>query len=517
MLGATISTVRDENLNLSTAEKELLKWHYRLGHLSFRRIQSLLRTGIFSHSESSRLLHRSACRVRQPPKCAACLYGKQSARPIPNRSCTIVRDIGGNLLSGDLHPGQRTSIDHFICSTKGRCLESAGKTKEENMFSGGIVFVDHASDFVFVDFCTSPNTNDSILSKEKYEAMCRDVGVAPQSYLSDNGKPFTSKEFAASLSNLHQQSSFSGVGAHHSNGKAENTIKRIMAIARTMMIHSAIHWPSVADSSLWPLAVEYAVYLHNHVPHVSNGLAPVDIFTRTRNPTRRLLDLHVWGSPTYVIDKVIADGKKLPRWRPRSTRRMFVGLSKRHSSKAPLVLNLESGYISPQFHVVHDDFFATVSSTPDLIPDFNSDVWKHLFGSATHYLSEDLDADTPDDNDNLEQMRAQRRQEVIAAQLDWKRPTQSVPVPPLPTTQLRVEEDFVVVQDPTTTQVDEDSDFLIVDPPALSPDIGRSSGRRSSSKNGISHPEGVSDSLDSTLKNSQRIGTSYLILPLLGS
>ena len=41
-LGQTISAVREENLNLSEAEKELLKWHYRLGHLSFRRIQSLL-------------------------------------------------------------------------------------------------------------------------------------------------------------------------------------------------------------------------------------------------------------------------------------------------------------------------------------------------------------------------------------------------------------------------------------------------------------------------------------------
>ena len=62
------------------------------------------------------------------------------------------------------------------------------------MLSGGIVFVDQASDLVFVDFCTSLNTDDSILSKEKYEAMCRDVGVlVPQSYLSDNRKPFTSK------------------------------------------------------------------------------------------------------------------------------------------------------------------------------------------------------------------------------------------------------------------------------------------------------------------------------------
>ena len=413
-LGETIDVVRAKNLNLSEAEKELLKWHYRLGHLSFRRIQSLLRTGIFAHTDSTRALHRSACRIRHPPKCAACLYGKQSARPIPRGSSTIVRDVGGSLLSGDLSPGQRASVDHFICSVKGRRLESAGKTKDEKMYSGGIVFVDHASDFVFVDFCISPNSHESLRSKENYEGMCREFGVVPQGYLTDNGRAFTSHEFTASLSSLHHSSSLSGVGAHHSNGKAENTIKRIMAIARTMMIHSAIHWPDVADSSLWPLAVKYATHLHNHVPHESNGLAPIDIFSRTRSPTRRLLDLHVWGSPTYVLDKVIADGKKIPRWQLRSTRRMFVGLSQLHSSKAPLVLNFESGYISPQFHIVHDDFFATVGSTPDMIPDFTSEVWKKLFGSATHHLHDDSDVDIQREEGVATQRRMQQRQEDIA-------------------------------------------------------------------------------------------------------
>ena len=97
----------------------------------------------------------------------ACLYGKQSARPIPRRTYTIVRDVGGSLLSGDLSPSQRSSVDDFICSTKGRRFESAGKTKDEKMFSGGIIFVDHASDFVYVDFCISPNAHESLRSKEK--------------------------------------------------------------------------------------------------------------------------------------------------------------------------------------------------------------------------------------------------------------------------------------------------------------------------------------------------------------
>ena len=43
-LNATITAVNENNLNLSEPEKELLGWHYRLGHMSFKKIQFLLRT-----------------------------------------------------------------------------------------------------------------------------------------------------------------------------------------------------------------------------------------------------------------------------------------------------------------------------------------------------------------------------------------------------------------------------------------------------------------------------------------
>ena len=43
-------------------------------------------------------------------------------------------------------------------------------------------------------------------------------------------------------------------------------------------------------------------------------------------------------------------------------RGMFVGFSKSHSSDIPMILNLKTGHISPQFHVVFDDTFSTVPS-----------------------------------------------------------------------------------------------------------------------------------------------------------
>jgi hypothetical protein len=75
-----------------------------------------------------------------------------------------------------------------------------------------------------------------------------------------------------------------------------------MASARSMLIHSAVHWPAVADSQLWPMAVRHAVYIWNRMPSDKNGLSPIDVFTRTRWPQAKFQDLHVWGCPVYVLD-----------------------------------------------------------------------------------------------------------------------------------------------------------------------------------------------------------------------
>ena len=276
-LNATITAVNDMNFNLTEPEKELLRWHYRLGHMSFKKIQFLLRTGVLTRGDSKRRLHHAACNIQTPPKCAACQYGKQHQRSTPGRVSTAVRDRDGVLKKDHLVPGQQVSIDHFNCTTKGRLLSSAGKSLRSDMFCGGCIFNDHASGFVHVEFQKHLNSHETLKAKENFELMCRDNGVIPQSYLSDNGPSFTSKSFTEKLSTFAQVIRFAGVGAHHHNGVAERSIQTIMSIARTMMLHSAIHWPEVADTTLWPMAVTHAVFLHNHMPSLETGIAPIDI------------------------------------------------------------------------------------------------------------------------------------------------------------------------------------------------------------------------------------------------
>jgi hypothetical protein len=61
-----------------------------------------------------------------------------------------------------------------------------------------------------------------------------------------------------------------------------------------------------------------------------------------------------------------------------------MGHSKHHASTVPIGLNPASGAITSNFHVVFDDWFATVFSTVEQLPDLNSVEWKAIFGDSEY-------------------------------------------------------------------------------------------------------------------------------------
>ena len=91
--------------------------------------------------------------------------------------------------------------------------------------------------------------------------------------------------------------------------------------------------------------------IHNHLPN-DHDIAPADLFTGTQISRHKLKDIHVWGCPVYILDPTLQQGKKLPRWEPRVRQGVFLRFNAHHSSDVPLVLNISTGHISPQYHVV---------------------------------------------------------------------------------------------------------------------------------------------------------------------
>ena len=163
------------------------------------------------------------------------------------------------------------------------------------MYTGGAHLADIISKPVENVFQQHLNTHETVKAKQDFKLKCKDAGVIPLEYISDNGSVFPSKSYAAHLSNFSQIQWVAGVGAHHHNGGAEKAIQTITSIARTMMLHSAIHWPEVSDPSLWSMAVQ-DTYLYNKVPDPSTGLCPDDLFTKTRGEQ--------WNFPIFMFGDV---------------------------------------------------------------------------------------------------------------------------------------------------------------------------------------------------------------------
>ena len=384
------------NNNLSEPEKELLHWHHRLGHVGMRRVMWLMRQGALATSALTRSLHARACKFRHVPLCTACQFAKQRRKSAPGTVKRNKPDQEALLKTDALLPGARIFSDHFECRPKGRRLHTYGKEADDQKFKGGCIFVDAASSYIHVELQVFFTSSETLKAKMSFEEFCTELGVVPQSYVSDEGSAFTSKEYTAHLKKFKQKTRFATPGGHHTNGVAERSIGTLMSISRAMMHHAALHWPQVADIALWPLAVLHAAHILNRIPSEESGRSPLELFTQQMWPKSKLLDLHVFGCPVYVLDSALSGGRKIPRWSPRSSRCMYVGQSLKQGHAVPLVLNLDTGAITAQYHVVFDDHFQTVDSTTADAIDFDQEDWRETFGlTEWQYIEEDTSLVTP--------------------------------------------------------------------------------------------------------------------------
>ena len=54
-----------------------------------------------------------------------------------------------------------------------------------------------------------------------------------------------------------------------------------------------------------------------------------------------------------------------------------------------LVLKLDTGTITQQLHAVFDDWFTTVTTSVDDLPNFNTTIWSKMFGHSDYQFIRD--------------------------------------------------------------------------------------------------------------------------------
>jgi catabolite regulation protein CreA len=235
----TFMSVADEvNQNLTISQKELLLWHQRLSHADQQQIQQMLAEHVNSdlpqviqpkNARASAVLHFL---------CAKCQLAKQPRTGADMSRSILVPGKRGGLTTDKLQAGQTVSIDQYMSSL----AHTKGKESKSKKFTGGNLFVDHATLYIHCTNQVSLRVGETLKGKNAFEKYVKQSGVDITGFHADNA-PFRAAKFVRDYDNKNQAIDYSVFGAHHQHGLAKGSIKTVCSWACAMMLHSIIHWP----------------------------------------------------------------------------------------------------------------------------------------------------------------------------------------------------------------------------------------------------------------------------------
>jgi hypothetical protein len=338
----SIQIPEDKELQYDTAQAELLGWHYRLGHIPFAKIKKMAGRG-----DLPAYLARA-----KPSKCSACLFAKATKRAWRSRS-----PVNSMTTPPATSPGAVVAVDQLISGTPGLIGQLRGFITGKR-YLVATVFVDHFSGLSFTYLQKSTTAIETIEAKHAFERFAKVHGVSIKHYHADNGI-FVSTDFVKAINHDGQTISYCAVNAHHQNGRAEKKIRDLQELARAMILHAKQRWPNAITANLWPYALRNANDISNSAPGIKDGISPMEKFSQVK-VSPKVRTNHTFGCPVYVLDSRLQEGQSIPKWDEKARIGIYLGMSPRHSRKVALVLNLQTGHVSPQFHVVFDDLFETL-------------------------------------------------------------------------------------------------------------------------------------------------------------
>ena len=71
----------------------------------------------------------------------------------------------------------------------------------------------------------------------------------------------------------------------------------------------------------------------------------------------KVKQFHTSGSRCFILDPKLCQKKPIPKCTPWSRKSVYLGILPQHAGSVALVLNIKTGYISSQFHIVFDNEF----------------------------------------------------------------------------------------------------------------------------------------------------------------
>ena len=387
-----IATQLEMQQKLENRSAELLPFHCKYGHIPFQRLRSMAAQGLIP-----KYLVKTP-----PPACIACLYGRATKKKWRQRTPKHKK----NKLSKPTAPGERVSVDMLNSPYPGLVAQMTGILTRKR-YNYATVYIDNYSSFSYIHLQKSADIAETLESKRAFEMIASQYGVKIKSYHADNGI-FRANGWTKDCTNKSQSLTFAGVNAHHQNGRAERRIRLLQELTRTQMIHLKHKWKAIEVAPLWPYAMRIANECLNNSPNMQHPskLSAAQLFGTTEideNPTHR----QPFGAPTYVLKSPLQNNQPFRKWKDRSKLALYLGPSPFHARNVSLVMDLQTGLVSPQFHVVHDPTFSTVKN------DSNKYYWSIKAGFTAHAAKQPVP--------QLRKTQTRKRGNLSADQQDRKR------------------------------------------------------------------------------------------------
>jgi hypothetical protein len=158
-------------LTASNNQAELMRWHYRLGHLPFHRLKQLAING-----EIPKKLTRVA-----PPKCVDCLFGAMTKIPWRGKETNASHKV-----FVATKPGECVSIDQMTSTEPGFYAQLKGRLTKKR-YRCATVFINHFSCLRYVHPQVNDSSIETIAAKRTFESFAAEHGVRILHYHCDNG------------------------------------------------------------------------------------------------------------------------------------------------------------------------------------------------------------------------------------------------------------------------------------------------------------------------------------------
>ena len=133
-----------ENKNLTSPQRELLLWHWKLG-INMYWVQELMRERTFKEPLGQRTILPPIIKPEFPsawncviPACQSCLLARARKRTPYVKRSTAIPESEGALSHNRYEIGDFVSTDQFICRTHGQLPEGYGSESTDRRFQGGV-------------------------------------------------------------------------------------------------------------------------------------------------------------------------------------------------------------------------------------------------------------------------------------------------------------------------------------------------------------------------------------------